>query len=430
MDLRRLGALIATVLAISLVSIGADSTPDYGISVYAAAEQVRGYYPRPALVTESHLVQKAKFPATDVHCHWSLDEDPEALIRAMDDRNVHRAINLSGGNDREGKLGLMLDKFHRFAPDRLLIFCNPDLSTIDEADFEEQTAKFLESAASRGAAGVKIWKNLGLTLKDGSGKRVPVDDPRLDVIWSKAAEFRLPVLIHTADPVAFFQPIDRNNERWMQLKRHPDWSFYGDRFPDRDSVLAERNRVVERHPQTVFIAAHMGGGAEDLQRLSGWLEKHPNLYADFSGRVAELGRQPYTARKFLIEHQDRILFGTDRFPGRKKQPRYRIYFRFLETADEYFDYYEHDFPPTGQWKIYGVFLPDGVLKKIYRDNALRILPAAAGRGLGGNLGGQADFSNARGFLDDCDVSLDEGRGDVIVDSERRRRRNMRWRLYA
>jgi predicted TIM-barrel fold metal-dependent hydrolase len=179
----------------------------------------------------------------------------------------------------------------------------------------------------------------------------------------------MPVLIHSADPLAFFQPIDRNNERLMQLGRHPDWSFYGPQFPDREEVLAQRNRVLARHPGTSFIGAHLGGNAEDLAALGEVLDRYPNFVVDISGRVAELGRQPYSARRFFLKYPDRILFGTDRYPGRPDQPRHRVYYRFLETQDEYFEYHEHDFPPTGEWRIHGIFLPDDVLEKVYHLNA-------------------------------------------------------------
>ena len=341
-----------------------------GLSVRVGKEVVKGYRPRPSLITESHRPTAAKFPAIDVHCHWRLDVDPAAMIQAMDDRGVKVAVNLSG--DHGPKLDRMLQRFHGFAPDRFVIFCSPDLSRIDDPDFGPATARFIEEAVAKGAGGVKIYKSLGLSVRDGSGRLVPVDDPRLDAIWATAGRMGIPVLIHTADPVAFFTPVDRFNERWMQLKRHPSWSFHGPKFPGRAELLSARNRVIERHPQTTFIGAHVGNSAEDLGALADLLRRFANFHVDISGRVAELGRQPYSARRFIIEFQDRVLFGTDRYPGRPLQPRYRIYYRFLETWDEYFDYYDHPFPPTGEWKIYGIGLPDAVLRRIYHENAQRI----------------------------------------------------------
>lgn len=360
---------IATiVLAFSVLARAEDEA---GTAVYAGKELLKDYRPTPTLVTKRTLVQRPKFPAIDIHCHWSLMQDPQFLLTSMDKLGVKAAINLSGGYGKE--LDAMLEKFSKAAPDRLLIFCNLDFKTIDEPDYSPKLASYIEEAHAKGVRGLKIFKSLGLTVKDKSGKVVPIDDPRLDAAWAKCGELHMPVLIHAADPIAFFQPIDEHNERWMQLKRHPDWSFYGPEFPKRDEVLAQRNHIVEQYPQTVFIGAHVASSDEDLAQIGRWLDQYPNLYVDISGRVSELGRKPYSARKFLIQYQDRILFGTDRYPGRPDQPRYTIYYRFLETADEYFDYYNHPFPPEGEWKIYGVFLPDEVLEKIYHLNAERAL---------------------------------------------------------
>jgi predicted TIM-barrel fold metal-dependent hydrolase len=322
------------------------------------------------LQTPRNPVERARFPVADVHCHWGPDVDPEALIAAMDRLNVSYAVNLSGGWGEA--LDAMLERFEHFAPDRFAILANVDFSEIDEPGFGAKWAGLLEAAHAKGAAGLKIFKNLGLTIKDASGAVVKIDDARLDPIWAKCGELGMPVLIHSADPLAFFDPIDRNNERLMQLGRHPDWSFYGPEFPDREDVLAQRNRVLEKHPGTTFIGAHLGGYAEDLAALGRLLDRYPNFVVDITGRVAELGRQPYTARRFFLKYADRILFGTDRYPGRASQPRYRPYFRFLETDDEYFEYHEHDFPPTGEWRIHGIFLPDDVLEQVYHLNADRI----------------------------------------------------------
>jgi predicted TIM-barrel fold metal-dependent hydrolase len=345
--------------------------PVGGRAVFHGDEVVAPYEPAPALVTKVTEVPRAKFPVIDIHCHWRGDMEPEALLAAMDERNVAYAVNLSGGSGR--RLAATLEKFDPAKYPRLITFANIDYSGIDRPEFGEEVRAYLADAKARGVKGVKIAKNLGLSVRDASGKLVPVDDPRLDPMWAAAGELGLPVLVHSADPVAFFQPVDENNERWLQLRRHPDWSFYGPEHPPRDEVLAQFDRVVEKHPGTTFIAAHLGNYAEDLSKLGERLEKYPNLYADISAREAEWGRQPYTARKFFIRWADRLLFGTDRYPGREDQPRYRIYFRMLETDDEYFDYYDHPYPPTGEWKVYGLFLPDDVLRKIYHDNAAKLL---------------------------------------------------------
>jgi len=371
---RRLLPLVAISMAAGCVSAprqeaGVDDQ-EAGVAVYVGDVMVRGYHPEPTLVVDETPVPAARFEAVDVHCHWELDADPQAMLAAMDARNVRAAVNLSGGWGE--RLEAMLDRFHAVAPDRLIIFCNVDFDRIDEPDFGATASRALRDAHARGARGLKIFKNLGLTIRDASGAVVPVDDPRLDPVWATCAELDMPVLIHTADPVAFFAPIDERNERWMQLQRHPDWSFHGPEFPDRTTLFAQRDRMMSRHRDTTFICAHLASRAEDLAALGDWLDRNPNAVVDISGRVAELGRRPYTARRFFMEHSSRILFGTDRFPGRPSQPRYRNYYRFLETADEFFDYYDHAFPPTGEWRIYGVFLPDDVLRAVYHENADRI----------------------------------------------------------
>jgi predicted TIM-barrel fold metal-dependent hydrolase len=181
----------------------------------------------------------------------------------------------------------------------------------------------------------------------------------------------LPIILHTADPVAFFKQIDKTNERWEELSRHPDWSFYGEQFPSREELLAARNRVIARHPKTIFIGAHVANNSEDLAVVGRWLDEYPNLYVEFASRIGEMGRQPYTSRKFIIKYADRVLFGTD---GPWPERRIRLYWRFLETQDEYFPYSEKEFPPQGLWNIYGLYLPDPVLRKVYHENAARIIP--------------------------------------------------------
>jgi len=340
-------------------------------ALYIKGDLVLDYQPKSNLVQKQSTLDKPKYPVIDVHTYFSSDLNPTVLIGKMDELGIKAIINLSCGYGEE--LDRMLEKFSRYDPRRLIIFCNLDFSEIDDSGFSEQMVAFLSAAHAKGAKGLKIFKNLGLTVKDKAGQIVAIDDVRFDPIWAKAGELGMPVLIHTADPVAFFKPADRFNERLMQLKRHPDWSFYGAEFPKRETIIAQRNRVIARHPNTIFIGAHVGNSAEDLMKLGTLLESYPNLYVDVAGRVAELGRQPYTARKFLIKYQDRVLFGTDRYPGKSIQPRYKIYYRFFQTQDEYFDYYEHPFPPTGEWKIYGIFLPDEVLEKIYFKNAQKLL---------------------------------------------------------
>jgi predicted TIM-barrel fold metal-dependent hydrolase len=237
-------------------------------------------------------------------------------------------------------------------------------------------AEQLADAKRQGASGLKVFKDLGLGYRNPDGSLVRVDDPRWDGIWEACGKLGLPVLIHTADPRAFFEPIDATNERWEELKRHPDWSFHGPGFPTYDGLLEQLLAVVARHPQTTFIAAHVASSAEDLGALTGWLDRYPNLNVDIAARIAELGRQPYTARKFAVKYADRILFGTD---GPRVPERLRYHWRFLETMDEYFPYAENAFPPQGFWRIYGLGLDDEVLRKVYYQNAVRLIPGVQER---------------------------------------------------
>ena len=365
-----LGLTALTVGLLATVERGGAGEDEAGELAERLLQIHQEYRPRSMLQTPEHPVERARFPVVDVHAHWTAQPAPEDLIAHMDRLNITYAVNLSGGWGE--RLETLLARYKDFAPERFEILANVDFSEADQPGFAEKWTGVLEQAKARGASGLKIYKSLGLTTKDGSGTLVRVDDPRLDPIWATCGELGMPVLIHSADPLAFFEPIDRTNERLMQLGRHPDWSFHGPEFPDRDDVLAQRNRVLEKHPGTTFIGAHLGGNAEDLAALGGVLDRYPNFVVDISGRVAELGRQPYTARRFVLKYPDRILFGTDRYPGRTSQPRYRPYFRFLETQDEYIEYHEHDFPPTGEWRIHGIFLPDEVLKQVYHRNADRI----------------------------------------------------------
>ncbi len=232
-----------------------------------------------------------------------------------------------------------------------------------------RSVDYLERLVEHGAVGFKIWKDLGLTLRDARGELVRVDDERLDPLYDKARELDIPVMFHTADPAAFFEPLDRFNERYEELAAHPDWSFYGAQYSKRE-LLEQRNCVFARHPQTRFIGAHVGESPEDLGFVTAMLERFPNVTVDMSSRVAELGRQPYSAREFFLKFSDRILFGTDLLPD---VAMYRLHYRFFETADEYFDYPSHA-SRQGRWMVYGIFLPEDVLRKVYRENALRVFP--------------------------------------------------------
>lgn len=319
------------------------------------------------MVVKKTEVLKPKFPVIDIHNHLRDHDMTEEYLAQMDRSGVWKTVSLDGRSKDNFYIN-HIKHLESISQDRFIVFFNPDFSRINEPDFGLKEAEKLEDAVNRGCRGMKIFKSLGLTLKDNSGKVVPVDDPRIDPIWEKCGELGIPVIIHVSDPKAFFTPLDRYNERYDELGAHPDWSFYGEEYPEKEDILSQRNRVFERHPNTIFIATHMANLPEELGRVSMWLEKYPNIYVDINARISELGRQPYTARKFFIKYQDRILFGTDTPPISEA---YKVYYRFLETDDEYIDS-SPSHHRQGRWMIYGVYLPDDVLEKIYNKNALKI----------------------------------------------------------
>lgn len=345
--------------------------PAAGIAVFVGDELLVDYRPQSTLVTPVHELKRPKFDAIDIHCHWTIEQEPKQMLAAMNDLGVSHAVNLSGGFG--AKLDAMVTKFHKVDAERFIIFANLNFADIDSPGWTQREVDALHHAKGIGAKGLKIFKSLGTDVRDSAGKLVPIDDSRLDPIWDACCELGFPVLIHSADPIAFFQKADQHNERWMQLKRNPDWGYYGTDVPSFDELMAARNRAIARHSKTTFIVAHMAEGANDYVKLSKWLDELPNMNIDLSARENEIGRQPFASRRFFIKYADRILFGTDRYPGRVDQPRNRIYYRILETEDEYFDYYDHPFAPMGEWKVYGLHLPDDVLEKIYRVNAKRVL---------------------------------------------------------
>jgi predicted TIM-barrel fold metal-dependent hydrolase len=324
--------------------------------------------PRSQMVVKQTEVLQPKFPVIDIHNHLGRLQNTEEYLRQMDEAGVWKCVSLDG-RSAEDYYREHLKVSNQVSAERFLVFFRPDFSKIDEPNFGEKEARRLEEAVKMGIRGLKIAKSLGLTIKDKTGRIVPVDDPRIDPIWAKCGELGIPVMIHVSDPKAFFTPVDRYNERYDELGAHPNWSFYGDGFPSKEEILNQRNRVFAKHSETIFIGAHMGNLPEELGRVAMWLETYPNFYVDIDARISELGRQPYTTRRFLIKYQDRVLFGTDTPPIAEA---YRVYYRFLETDDEYID------PSAGhhlqgRWMIYGVYLPDDVLEKIYNKNALKIL---------------------------------------------------------
>jgi predicted TIM-barrel fold metal-dependent hydrolase len=333
---------------------------------------LRDFAPDTMLRVHATEVRRARFPVIDVHCHLNdgivmpRAVDPEQFIRVMDETNVKAAINLTGGWGQQ--LRRSLHNLAETFPGRFFVFCQIDYTHLDEPNY---LIEMLDEARIAGAKGVKVLKDLGLSVRDRRGKLVGIDDPRLDCVWEKAGQWGLPVAIHTADPDAFFTRVDRHNERYQELVVHPDWSFVGKGFLGKSELLAQRNRVFERHPGTRFWGMHMANHSEDLDEVTEWMEKYPNLVVELGGRIAELGRQPRRASRFLRQFQDRAMFGMD---TRLTVECYRTYFRFLETEDEFFDY--PGSPWQGSWKIYGLNLCDEILKKLYHDNAARELGLA------------------------------------------------------
>jgi predicted TIM-barrel fold metal-dependent hydrolase len=343
------------------------------------------FHPVPKLRGKYTDLRRAKFPVVDAHSHFYIRlrhdrHQLEEFVRLMDRNRIAICVSF------DGRLGNQLDAHIDFLwkehKSRFAIFANIDWqgsgredqpATWDchQPDFARRTVLQLETARQRGISGVKVFKSFGLSYRNPDGSLIQIDDPRFDPIWEACGRLQLPVIIHTADPSAFFDPITPENERYEELSRRPEWHFPSSQYPSRDHLHAARNRLFTRHLSTTFIAAHLGNDGEDLQQTSQLLQEHPNVVVEIASRISELGRQPYSAREFMIRHADRILFGTD---GPWPEQRYRYYWRFLETLDEYFPYSEKPFPPQGFWRIYGINLPDDVLRKIYYQNAARLIP--------------------------------------------------------
>ena len=300
-----------------------------------------------------------------------MEHSVEELLTMMDEMNVGVIVDLDGMENKE-MLITHIERFKAKAPDRFYHMGGIDWSKWEEkgSKFGDWAAKQVEEQVKLGASGIKIWKNLGLHIKDPQGNLVKVDDPRLDPIFETAASLKIPVYMHISDPVAFFDPVDQFNERIDDLGEHPEWSFFGPQFPSFLEVMEQFANRIRRHKKTQFIGCHVASYAENLTWVSSLLDECPNLCVDISERIGELGRQPYTTRKFFIQYADRIIFGIDRLPDKVW---YQIYARFLETDDEYFNY-DPTYPPRqGRWFIYGIYLPDEVLGKVYYRNLSRIL---------------------------------------------------------
>jgi predicted TIM-barrel fold metal-dependent hydrolase len=335
--------------------------------------KLRDWEPKSMMVTKATIVEKPLYPVIDMHNHLGGGKErltPATVQRYMTEMNeagVRTVVNLDGGWGERLKESLTaLDEAH---PGRFLTFALINFDGIDDKDWGEREAKRLEESFKAGAKGLKFHKTLGLIYRYKDGTLMAVDDPKLDAIWEMCAKHGRPVVIHIADPSAFFTPLDRFNERWHELNKNPGWLFFGEKFPKRQDLLDQLHRVIAKHPKTTFINTHFGNNAEDLASVAEKLDKYPNMHVDIDARISELGRQPFTARKFFLKYQDRIMFGTDTTPRRDA---YRIYYRFLETEDEYFDC-SASHHLQGFWNIYGINLPPEVLDKIYRKNAERVL---------------------------------------------------------
>ena len=316
-----------------------------------------------------HEVLLPRFPVIDYHNHLDA-QDPRRVMEIMDACGIEHIVNITMKVGEEALT--MIERFRSADPKRFSTIGWMDWSGADDPDFDRFIAlsvERLERLVEHGVVGFKFWKDLGLSVRDASGALLRVDDERLAPVFEKAGELGIPVMVHIGDPEAFFLPIDAQNERYEELAAHPDWSFHGAQY-GKDELLKQRDRVFQRHPKTTFVGAHIAENSEDLARVSAMLETNPNVLVDISARASELGRQPYSARKFFLRFADRILFGADLVPA---IDMYRLYYRFLETADEYFEYPTHA-SGQGRWNIYGLDLPEDVLRKVYRENALRLLP--------------------------------------------------------
>ena len=339
------------------------------------------FRPVPKLVRKQTIVQKPHCRVIDAHNHLGVDfgggwanKSVSELIARLDEAYVDTYVDLDGGWG-EDILDARLSKFKEAAPERFIFFGGPGWKHWqDDGDqFGEKAAKRFRAQVARGAQGLKIWKDFGLHVRDQHGKLVRVDDVRLDPLWNAADELGLPVMIHVADPVAFFDPLDATNERWDELNAHPEWQFPAPQFPSFISIMNDFVRLVMRFPNLKFIAAHVGCYAENLEWVGALMQRCPNLYVDISARISELGRQPYSAKRFIEQFSDRVLFGID---CGANLDAYLTYYRFLETEDEYFNYSNAVVPEQGRWQIYGLNLQSSLLENIYYNNAAKLFGLA------------------------------------------------------
>jgi len=334
------------------------------------------YNPPSTLKVPENIVTHAKFPFVDIHSHQGgIDKTKiDNLLSEMKELNMGVLVNLSGrgfgrgtSDSQQEYIRSMLKEFETHAPGRFMVFTNLNFAGFGDENWTRIAVKELEEDVQAGAVGLKIYKSLGLSVKDINGNRVPINHPDLDPVWAKAGELGIPVLIHSADPAQFWEPHDENNERWLELKLRPRRKRSDTDPAPFEQIIGEQHDVFGKHPETTFINAHMGWMANDLDKAEAHLEKYPNVNFGIGAVIAEFGRQPRRAKAFFEKYQDRILFGKDAY----NREEFNTYFRVLETEDEYFPYYKKY---HAYWKMYGLGLSDEVLKKVYYKNALRIVP--------------------------------------------------------
>jgi predicted TIM-barrel fold metal-dependent hydrolase len=329
---------------------------------------IEEYSPRSTLIVPETKLKRSKYPFVDVHNH-QFDmpiKDLSKLVEEMDSLNMGFMVNLSGF--RGLYLEQSLKNIKENAPTRFGLFLNIDFEKLDDPNFATEQVDLINKAIAQGVIGLKVYKSLGLTDKDKKGNRIAINDPRLDPIWKACGDQNIPVLIHSGEPSSFWDPKDKYNERWLELRQKPGRYRDPEENPSFEEVLAEQHAVFKKHPNTTFINAHLGWMGNDLDRLGKHLDQYPNVMTEIGAVLAELGRQPKRARQFFIDYQDRILFGKDSY----NVSEYYTYFRVLETEDEYFEYYRKR---HAHWKIYGLSLPDSVLQKVYYKNALHLFPS-------------------------------------------------------
>jgi uncharacterized protein len=334
------------------------------------APTITEYKPRSTLVVPEHKVPRAKFPVVDIHGHpgrLTSAETVRGIVSALDRLNVRVMVQANPASGEGLKQQIEAVKAAGFA-DRFVFFASLDFRNVGPGSGARIAAQ-LEEDVKSGAVGIgEIMKSFGLSNRKADGSRLALDDPELDIVWETAGKLGIPVFIHTADPAEFFQPMDYKNERWLEMALFENRRYFDrSRFPSFEDLMAERDRMIAKHPNTKWIIAHMSWYANDLGKLGKLFDRFPNVYTEMGAILYDLGRQPRAAREFFVKYQDRIMFGKDAF----EPDEYPYYWRVFETADEYFDYYRdyHAF-----WKLYGMDLPDDVLRKIYYANALKLIP--------------------------------------------------------